>query len=58
MIAKIIVTLVWAACLILLNRALVDITWAQYVATFVMAGIYSLVLSKMTSTGSRIQHEG
>lgn len=57
MIAKIIITLVWAACLILVNKALSDVTWAQYVATFVMAGAYSLLLSKMPSARSRTQHE-
>ncbi|MEJ8639775.1 hypothetical protein [Streptomyces sp. MS2.AVA.5] len=55
MIAKILVTLVWAACLILLNKALSDVTWAQYVATFVMAGLYSLVLSKMTGSRNQTQ---
>lgn len=57
MMAKIIVTLVWAAVLVVVNKLLIDIEWAQYVATFLLGGVYVLLMNKMraldTQDGSR-----
>ncbi|THA79941.1 hypothetical protein [Streptomyces sp. A0592] len=44
--AKIAFTLAWGVVLVLANRALHDVTWAQYVATFLLAGACALALSK------------
>ncbi|MFI1285326.1 hypothetical protein ACH4U5_32005 [Streptomyces sp. NPDC020858] len=51
--AKIAFTLVWGVVLVMTNRALQDATWAQYLATFILGGIYALALSKV-----RILHGG
>ncbi|MEU9164299.1 hypothetical protein AB0D29_29020 [Streptomyces sp. NPDC048424] len=45
--AKIVFTLVWGVVLVMTNRALEDATWAQYLATFLLGGIYALALSKV-----------
>ncbi|MEU4728704.1 hypothetical protein [Streptomyces sp. NPDC023588] len=45
--AKIVFTLLWVGVLIVANRALDDITWAQYLATFLLGGAYALALSKV-----------
>ncbi len=45
---KIAFTLVWAGILIAANRALDDVTWAQYLATFALGGIYALALSRLS----------
>ncbi|MFD6972406.1 hypothetical protein [Streptomyces sp. NPDC059979] len=45
--AKIAFTLVWGVALVMTNRALQDTTWAQYLATFILGGIYALALSKV-----------
>ena len=44
--AKVLITLVWAGVLVLANKLLDSMQWAQYVATFVLAGIYALIMSK------------
>ncbi|MFF9980908.1 hypothetical protein [Streptomyces erythrochromogenes] len=44
--AKIAFTLAWGVVLVVTNRALQDVTWAQYVATFLLGGAYALTLSK------------
>ncbi|MER7828072.1 hypothetical protein ABTX85_36570 [Streptomyces sp. NPDC096097] len=46
--AKIAFTLVWGVVLVAANRALQDTTWAQYLVTFLLGGIYALALSKVT----------
>ncbi len=45
--AKIAFTLAWGITLVVTNRALQDVTWAQYVATFLLGGAYALALSKV-----------
>ncbi|MFD3682300.1 hypothetical protein [Streptomyces sp. NPDC058613] len=47
MMAKIAFTLLWVVALVLANRILEDVVWAQYLATFVLGGIYALALSKV-----------
>ncbi|MEU0255754.1 hypothetical protein ABZ299_25410 [Streptomyces sp. NPDC006184] len=47
MTAKIVVTLVWVAVLIGVNKLLDGTDWAQYVATFVLAGAYALLIDKV-----------
>lgn len=44
---KIAFTLLWGAVLVAANRALQDATWAQYLVTFLLGGIYALALSKV-----------
>ena len=45
--AKIVFTIFWAGLLIAANRVLDEITWAQYLATFVLAGMYAYAINKM-----------
>ncbi|MGW0749491.1 hypothetical protein [Streptomyces sp. NPDC002587] len=45
--AKIAFTLVWGVVLVMINRAFQDVTWAQYLATFLMGGVYALALAKV-----------
>ncbi|MFF8940940.1 hypothetical protein ACF1A5_01450 [Streptomyces sp. NPDC014864] len=47
MTAKILVTLVWIAVLIGVNKLLTGTDWAQYVATFILAGAYALLIDKV-----------
>ncbi|MFI8364023.1 hypothetical protein ACIGD1_28170 [Streptomyces sp. NPDC085612] len=44
---KIAFTLVWGVILVATNRALQDVLWAQYAATFILGGAYALVLGKV-----------
>lgn len=53
MTAKILVTLVWVAVLIGVNKMLTDTEWAQYVATFVLAGGYALLIDKVSAPAVR-----
>lgn len=45
--AKIVFTVLWVAVLVLVNRSLHDTVWAQYLATFLLGGLYALALSKV-----------
>ncbi|MGW2990070.1 hypothetical protein [Streptomyces goshikiensis] len=45
--AKIAFTFLWVTILVIVNKALDDITWAQYVATFLLGGLYAILLSKV-----------
>ncbi|MEU1312106.1 hypothetical protein ABZ419_24855 [Streptomyces cinnamoneus] len=45
---KIIVTLAWAAVLVGANKLLSEIDWAQYVAIFLLGGVYALLMSKLS----------
>ncbi|WP_438296140.1 hypothetical protein [Streptomyces sp. HUAS TT7] len=47
MTVKIIATLVWAAVLVGVTMLLRDVEWAQYAATFVLAGVYALIINKL-----------
>ncbi|MFJ8197814.1 hypothetical protein [Streptomyces sp. NPDC096152] len=47
MTAKILVTLVWIAVLIGVNKLFAGTDWAQYVATFILAGSYALLIDKV-----------
>ncbi|MFJ3333700.1 hypothetical protein [Streptomyces sp. NPDC086766] len=47
MTAKILVTLVWIAVLIGVNKLLAGTDWAQYVATLILAGGYALLIDKV-----------
>ncbi|MER5773290.1 hypothetical protein ABT144_03135 [Streptomyces sp. NPDC002039] len=53
--AKIVFTVLWVAVLVLANRSLHDTAWAQYLATFLLGGLYALAVGKvgMLRTGSR-----
>jgi hypothetical protein len=56
MVAKVILTLVWAAVLVLANMAL-DSAWAQYVATFALGGIYAFAMSKVARARRRADRD-
>lgn len=45
--AKIAFTLLWAGVVIAVNRALDDTIWAQYLALFVLGGIYAFTVNKV-----------
>ncbi|MEV4436126.1 hypothetical protein [Streptomyces sp. NPDC049585] len=51
--AKIIATLVWVIALVVVNKLLDDNDWAQYAITFIMGGIYVLLINKVGSPGAR-----
>ncbi|MFH9005766.1 hypothetical protein ACH4E5_21370 [Streptomyces afghaniensis] len=44
--AKVLITLVWAAVLVLANKLLDSTQWAQYAVTFALGGIYAFIMSK------------
>ncbi|MGW3060486.1 hypothetical protein ACWC98_31780 [Streptomyces goshikiensis] len=45
--AKIVFAFLWVAMLVIVNRALDGITWAQYSATFLLGGLCAILLGKM-----------
>lgn len=47
MAAKIIVTILWTIVLVVANKLLSEVEWAQYVVTFVLAGAYALLIGKV-----------
>lgn len=51
--AKVVFTLLWAGVLIAANKSLDNITWAQYLATFLLGGIYAVALSKVKILSNR-----
>ncbi|MFC6064874.1 hypothetical protein [Streptomyces ochraceiscleroticus] len=51
--AKIVFTLLWAGVLIAVNKLLDDVTWAQYLATFVLAGMYAFAVTKVPGARSK-----
>ncbi|MFG2895353.1 hypothetical protein [Streptomyces sp. NPDC048248] len=56
--AKIVFTVFWAGLLIAANRVLVEVTWAQYLATFVLAGMYAYAINKMPGGRGKSVQEG
>ncbi|MFH8571662.1 hypothetical protein [Streptomyces sp. NPDC017993] len=56
--AKIVFTLLWAGLLIAVNRALDDVTWAQYLATFALAGMYAFGINKVPGGRGKGTQEG
>ncbi|WP_159403736.1 hypothetical protein [Streptomyces sp. NRRL S-646] len=53
MTAKILVTLIWIAVLIGVNKLLADTDWPQYVATFFLAGAYALLIDKLNKRAAQ-----
>lgn len=47
MTAKVLVTIIWAAVLIGVNKLLSGVEWAQFVAIFVLAAAYALLIDKV-----------
>ncbi|MFG2295453.1 hypothetical protein [Streptomyces sp. NPDC048603] len=45
--ARIVFTLAWAGLLIAANKALDDVVWAQYLATFALGGLYAIALTRV-----------
>ncbi|MEX2985653.1 hypothetical protein [Streptomyces sp. C36] len=56
MMAKIIATLVWAAVLVGANKLLSGTDWAQYAVTFILGGVYVLLMNKMRAPSARDRH--
>lgn len=56
--AKIAFTLLWAAVLIAADRALDEVTWAQYLATFALAGIYAFAVNKLPDARDKSPEAG
>ncbi|GAA2296998.1 hypothetical protein OHT20_18435 [Streptomyces caniferus] len=56
--AKIAFTLLWAGVVIAVNRALDDVIWAQYLALFVLGGIYAFTVNKVPGPRGKSAHEG
>ncbi|MFE1171019.1 hypothetical protein [Streptomyces sp. NPDC058773] len=55
--AKIAFTLLWAGVLIAASRALDDVTWAQYLTLFVLAGVYACTVDKLPGSRDRSARE-
>ncbi|MFC5246138.1 hypothetical protein [Streptomyces nigrescens] len=56
--AKIVFTLLWAGVVIAVNRVLDDVTWAQYLALFVLAGTYAFTVDKVPGSRNKSAQEG
>ncbi|WP_407551051.1 hypothetical protein QOM21_17030 [Streptomyces sp. Pv4-95] len=56
--AKIAFTVFWAGLLIVVNKVLDEATWAQYLATFVLAGMYAYAIGKMPGGNGKSVQEG
>jgi hypothetical protein len=55
---KIAFTLFWAGLLIAANRVLDGVIWAQYLATFALAGMYAYAISNVPDLRGKSAHEG
>uniref|UniRef100_A0AAU2V6L9 Holin n=1 Tax=Streptomyces sp. NBC_00003 TaxID=2903608 RepID=A0AAU2V6L9_9ACTN len=56
--AKIALTLLWATVCIAANKALDDVTWAHFLATFILAGVYAYVIDKVPDGRGKGSKEG
>ncbi|MER0481420.1 hypothetical protein ABR737_24285 [Streptomyces sp. Edi2] len=55
---KIVFTVLWAGVLLAVDRVLEGFTWAQYLAIFVLAGIYAFTVDKVPGPRGKSPREG
>ncbi|MCF3148008.1 hypothetical protein [Streptomyces platensis] len=56
--AKIVFTLLWAGVVVAVNSVLDDVTWAQYLALFVLGGMYAFTVNKVPGIRGGSAQEG
>ncbi|MFC9235814.1 hypothetical protein ACFTZK_05020 [Streptomyces decoyicus] len=56
--AKIVFTVLWAGVVIAVNSVLDGDTWAQYLSTFVLGGIYAFTVDKVPGPRGKRTQEG
>ncbi|MCX4640848.1 hypothetical protein HEP86_21505 [Streptomyces sp. RPA4-5] len=51
-------TVLWAGVVAVVNRALDDVTWAQYLAIFALGGVYAFTVNKVPGVRGKRAQEG